>query len=493
MRRGRLVAATAAALVAVLVLGVAVLVREVLFAPKTITAYFTSAVGIYPGDGVRVAGVRVGKITAIRPAGAVAQFTLEVDHGVPIPADAKAVVVAQSLIAARYVQLAPVYQNNGPTMADGAVIPAERTAVPVEWDEVKAQLTRLATELGPRSDVAGTSVSRFINSAANALDGNGDKLRSTLAELSGLGRVLAEGGGNLVDIIKNLARFVDALRDSNTQIVQFEDRLATLTSVLDNSRSDLDAALQKLSQAVGEVQQFIAGTRDKTSEQLQRLANVTQNLVDHKIDLENILHVAPNAFANAYKIYDPDNGANIGAFVFNNFSSPVDFVCGSIAAVQNTTAAETAKLCSQYLGPALRLLNFNYIPIPTSPYLTKSTSPDKVIYTEPGLAPGGSGPKQAAPEQPPAVSAYTGAGDVPAPPGFGPPGAPLRPSQMPVYPAPALYPGAPIPTVTNVPPAPGPASVSDLLLPGSAAPSPGDAPPGPLPAEAGSPAPGGTP
>jgi len=483
MRRRWLGVATAAALVALLVAGVAVLVRDAFFAPKTITAYFTSAVGIYPGDEVRVAGVRVGKIAAIRPAGAEAKFTLEVDHDVPIPADAKAVVVAQSLIAARYVQLAPVYQNNGPTLADGAVIPAERTAVPVEWDEVKAQLSRLATELGPRSDVSGTSVSRFIDSAANALDGNGDKLRSTLAELSGVGRVLADGGGNLVDVIKNLARFVDALRDSNTQIVQFEDRLATLTSVLDNSRSDLDAALQKLSQAVGEVQQFIAGTRDKTSEQLQRLANVTQNLVDHKTDLENILHVAPNAFANAYKIYNPDNGADIGAFVFNNFSSPVDFICGTIGAIQNTTAPETAKLCAQYLGPALRLLNFNYLPIPTDPYLTKSTNPDKVIYTEASLAPGGSGPKPTAPEQPPAVSAYTGAGDVPAPPGFGPPGAPLPPSRMPVYPAPALYPGAPIPSVTNVPGAASPASVSDLLLPGQTA----------LPAEAGSPAPGGTP
>ena len=34
-------------------------------------------------------------------------------------------------------------------MGDGAVIPVDRTAVPVEWDEVKEQLMRLATELGP--------------------------------------------------------------------------------------------------------------------------------------------------------------------------------------------------------------------------------------------------------------------------------------------------------------------------------------------------------
>ena len=88
------------------------------------------------------------------------------------------------------------------------MIPSDRTAVPVEWDDVKTQLMRLATELGPKEGAQGgvsdTSVSRFIDSAANALGGNGDKLRQTLAQLSGVARVFAEGSGNIVDIIKNL-------------------------------------------------------------------------------------------------------------------------------------------------------------------------------------------------------------------------------------------------------------------------------------------------
>ena len=143
--------------------------------------------------------------------------------------------------------------------------------------------------------MSGTSVGRFIDSAANALDGNGDKLRQTLAQLSGVGRILANGSGNIVDIIKNLQTFVTALRDSNTQIVQFNDRLATLTSVVNDSKSELDAALTDLSTAVGEVQRFIAGTRNQTSEQIARLADVTQILVDQHMALENILHGAPNA------------------------------------------------------------------------------------------------------------------------------------------------------------------------------------------------------
>ena len=130
--------------------------------------------------------------------------------------------------------------------------------------------------LGPNSKVSTTSVGRFIDSAANALgDGNGEKLRQTLAQLSGFGRILANGSGNIVDIIENLQNFVGALRDSNVQIVQFDNRLATLTSVLDDNKSDLDAALTDLASAVGEVQRFIEGSRDQTSEQISRLADLT--------------------------------------------------------------------------------------------------------------------------------------------------------------------------------------------------------------------------
>ena len=170
MNRRPWVIGAAIALAVLLVAGVAFVVRQTVYAPKKITAIFPTATAIYPGDEVRVAGVKVGKIDAIDPTGTQTKMTLSVDPDVPMPADAKAVIVAPNLISARYVQLTPAYRNgDGPTMADGAVIGIDRTAIPVEWDEVKTQLTRLATDLGPENGVDGTSVSRFIDSAANAL------------------------------------------------------------------------------------------------------------------------------------------------------------------------------------------------------------------------------------------------------------------------------------------------------------------------------------
>src|ERR1700751_4452436 len=251
-------------------------------------------------------------------------------------------------------------------MADGAVIPVERTAVPVEWDQVKKQLMRLATDLGPNAKVSTPSISRFVDSTANALQGNGDKLRQTLAQLSGVARTLANGSGNIVDIIKNLQTFVTALRDSNIQMVQFNNRLATLTSVVNDSKSDLDAALTDLSSAVGEGQRFIAGTRNQTRQQIARLADVTQNLVDHHMALENILHGAPNALGNFFNDYNADTGTIVGGFGLANFANPTwggqllfSFPgCDQIGGIENVTAVESGKLCALFLGPGLRLLNF---------------------------------------------------------------------------------------------------------------------------------------
>ena len=108
-------------LAVLLAFGAGFAVRQNVFAPQTITAYFSSATGLYPGDEVRIAGVRVGTIRSITPQPDRAAVTLEVGHQVRVPADAKAVMIAQNLVAARYVQLAPLYTPGSPRMASGSI------------------------------------------------------------------------------------------------------------------------------------------------------------------------------------------------------------------------------------------------------------------------------------------------------------------------------------------------------------------------------------
>ena len=84
-----------------------------------VIAYFPSAVGLYPGDDVRVVGVPVGKIDAIEPRASDVKVTMTVRDGVKVPADARALIIAPNLVSARFVQLTPAY-TGGQVLADGA-------------------------------------------------------------------------------------------------------------------------------------------------------------------------------------------------------------------------------------------------------------------------------------------------------------------------------------------------------------------------------------
>ena len=178
----------------------------------------------------------------------------------------------------------------------------------------------------------------------------------------------------------------------------------------------------------------------------------------------------------------------------------MQFVCGMIGATQNTTAPETAKLCNDYLGPALRLLNLNYIPVPINPYLAKSASPDNIIYADPKLAPGGEGGcAEAAGESTGGLRVHGTGRRRPAASrhGTAPTGPFSAPNRRDNFPIPALYPGAPVPTDPPRigPPVPachggrrGPRrpSLPGMMLPAEApppAPGPAAARRRPLPAE----------
>ncbi len=366
-----------------------------------ITGYFASTTGLYAGDDVRVLGVKVGKVDKVEPQAASSKVTMSVDSSVKIPADAKAVIIAQSLVSARFVQLAPVF-TDGPVMEDDAVIPLERTAVPVEWDDIKRELTKLSTALGPVGSDEQGSFGRFVNTAADNLDGNGEKLHSSLHELSQTLSILSDGRTDLFATIRNLQAFVSALSNSNEQIVQFGGRLASVSDVLASSSDELGRALNDLDFALSDVQRFVSDNRVQLTESVTRLADATQVLVDKRPELEQVLHIAPNALANFYNIYKPAQGSLTGAIALNNFGNPVNFLCGSVEGLQANGSQKSADLCTQYLAPVLNSLVINYPPLLVNPASGVAAFPNQIDYRPPSLA--GSVPANpvAAPPPPPA-------------------------------------------------------------------------------------------
>ena len=359
----------------------------------TVQADFVNTTGLYEGDDVRVMGVRVGSVESIEPAGDHSVVTLSVDKGQPVPADANALIVSPSLVSARFVQLAPAY-TGGEKLAQGARIPMARTAVPVEWDEIKDQLSQLAKAVGPTPSSPQGPLEALVDVGAANLDGEGASLHETITNLSEAMDTIADGEGDLFAVIRNLQIFVTALSQSGQQIVTFNDRMATVTDILNGNSDDMASALDSLDFALGRVEQFVRDIRGRLNTSLDGLATVSATLAQQRDGIEQVLHVAPTALANLQGIYQPAHNSVVSALALSNFANPINFVCSAIAAAEQVDAQEGSRLCVEYLGPLLESVKMDYPPIATNPTRGVGALPDQLVYSPPSLAnlmiPGGS-------------------------------------------------------------------------------------------------------
>ncbi|ORV16626.1 MCE family protein [Mycobacterium celatum] len=348
----------------------------------TVTGYFSSAVGLYPGDAVKVAGVPVGKITSIQPQAQASKIIMSVRGDVEIPADAQAIIVAPNLVSARFIEFAPVY-THGDRLADHAVIPDTRTAVPVEWDEVKNELTKLSAQLGPQAGSLQGPLTTFINQAADTFEGKGTSFRQAVRELSQAAGRLGDSRSDLLGTVKNLHTLIDALSNSNEQIVQFSNHVAAVSQVLADSSADLDNALGALNQALDDVRGFLNDNNDVLVGQIDRLTSFTKLLNDHDEDLEQVLHVAPNGLANFYNLYDPAQGSLSGLLTLPNLANPVQFICGTFDTGGTPEYFKRAEICRQRMAPVLRRLSMNYPPILFHPITSINAYKGQIIYDTP--------------------------------------------------------------------------------------------------------------
>jgi phospholipid/cholesterol/gamma-HCH transport system substrate-binding protein len=348
----------------------------------TVVGYFTSATGLYPGDDVRVVGVPVGSVESISPEVDAVKITMRVQDSVKLPADARALVIAPNIVSARFIQLTPAYKQ-GPAMQDGGSIGLDHTAVPVEWDEVKSQLNQLSQQLGPQAGQVQGPLGAFINQAADTFDGNGDSFRRALRELSQTAGRLGDSRTDLFGTVKNLQILIDALSRSNEQIVQFSGHLASVSQVLADSSVGLDNTLGALNQALSDVRGFLDENNKTLIGSINKVTDFTSLLSNQSDDIEQILHVLPNAMANFYNIYNPAQGTANGLLGLPEFTNPVQFICANFDAAGQADNYKRTEICRQRMAPVLKRLAMNYPPIMAHGINTITAYKGQVIYDTP--------------------------------------------------------------------------------------------------------------
>jgi phospholipid/cholesterol/gamma-HCH transport system substrate-binding protein len=385
-RRGRIILAVS--LVAILAGGIALATTSCLTRAhkNTVIGYFANSNGIFTGDEVRILGVRVGNVDKIEPQPDRVKITFSYDDKYHVPANAEAVILSPSLVTARAVQLTPAY-TDGAVMADGAVIPEERTAVPVEWDDLRVQLQKLTDALQPTEPGGVSTLGAFINTTADNLRGQGANIRDTVIKLSQALSVLGDHSGDVFSTVKSLSIVVSALQSSTDLMRQLNRNLAGVTSLLASDPQAIATAVDDVNAAAGQVQTFVSDNREALGTTSDKLASVSRALVDSLDDIKQLLHIAPTAFANFNNIYQPAQGSITGSFAANNFADPISFLCGAVQAASRLGAEQSAKLCVQYLAPIVKNRQYNFPPLGNNFIVGAQARPNEVTYSEDWMRP----------------------------------------------------------------------------------------------------------
>ncbi|MCV7077294.1 virulence factor Mce family protein [Mycobacterium szulgai] len=385
LRRTR--SALATALTLVFVAGVIVAMRASDQTDRTIVvAYFDNSNGVFAGDDVRIRGVPVGKVLKIEPQPLRSKISFWFDRKYKVPADAKAAILSPQLVTGRAIQLTPPY-TGGPTMADGAVIPQDRTAVPVEWDDLRAQLQRLTELLKPTQPGGVSTLGALINTAADNLRGQGATIRDTIVKLSQAVSTLADHSTDIFATLKNLSTLVTALHDSADLLEQLNNNLAAVSSVLADDPNKIAQAAENLAAVVADVGSFVAQNRDAVGTASDKLASISRVLAASLDDLKQTLHIAPTVLQNFNNIFEPANGSLTGALAGTNMANPIAFLCGAIQAASRLGGEEAAKLCVQYMAPIVKNRQYNFPPLGENLFVGAQARPNEVTYSEDWMRP----------------------------------------------------------------------------------------------------------
>lgn len=368
----------AAAVVIALVVGLVVGFNRAQY--RNVVAYFPSLSGVYTGDAVRVLGVRVGQISEIEPRSGDVKMTMRVKRDVALPQDVRAVVVAQSLVSGRFVQLTPTYEG-GPELSGDADIPMDRTAVPIEWDEVKEQLDELTAAIGPTDEDSRGTAAAAIEVFDENLDGSGEAINQAIEEMSRAIGTMSDGRGDLFATVRSLQQLTEALSGSHEQLVQFNGRIASVSSVLADNTTELDEAMVTLSQALDELQNFIDTNDEAIIAVNSKLADTTGTLRDKDEGFRGLLHSAPTQLSNFYNIYNPLTGGLDGVFGLGMGANLVTLLCGTMASVDRVEISEAdIEDCVDVVAPIMGDIVMRYPPFLTNPVIGRAARPDQITY-----------------------------------------------------------------------------------------------------------------
>lgn len=221
----------------------------------TVSGVFEGTGNLRSGDEVRVAGVRVGEVTAVEPdfgRGRVV-ITWKVDGGVDLGPDTRAEIRTANILGGRYLRLTgPVAKPYLHTMPEHKrLIPQERTRTPATVNSVVRDTTLAVEKLDTEA------LNEVVGKLTGVSEQTKGRLRRSLRNLTELARTVGENSENIDRLLEGGDRLAAVAHSRDGQLTKLIANVRLMLAELRKRRNELAGFLGDSSTTVRELTKLI--------------------------------------------------------------------------------------------------------------------------------------------------------------------------------------------------------------------------------------------
>ncbi|GIH18424.1 MCE family protein [Rugosimonospora africana] len=246
------------------------------------TADFTEAAGLKPGNEVRVAGVKVGKVTEVSLAGAHVKVRFRVKHTWIGDASTVAIKI-KTLLGDKYLAVNPLGDDD---QRPARVIPLGRTTSPLDVTEAFDQLSSTIGQIDT------STLAQGFEAIAQTFRDTPPEMRSMLQGLSSLSQTISSRDAQLAQLLAATKQVTGQLSGENSQFQALLRDGNLLLAEIQSRRDAIGALLSGTQQLATQISGLVADNTAQLGPTLTALDTVTSVLQRNQDNLTKALALA---------------------------------------------------------------------------------------------------------------------------------------------------------------------------------------------------------
>jgi virulence factor Mce-like protein len=245
-------------------------------------AAFAEAAGLKRDEEVRIAGVKVGKVTDLELEGDHVRVDFRVDDQVRVGELTRAEIKIKTVLGAHYLSLDP----RGPGRQDpDKQIPVSRTATPFE---VVPAVSELSQRVG---DIDTKQLAQSFDVLSDTFKNSPEEIRGSLRGLSRLSKTISSRDDDLHELVKASKGVTEVLATRNEEFVRLLDDGDKILQAVQARRAVIHQLLVNTVRLSQQVNALIAENQAEIGPMLANLQRVNAILLKNQDNLDKTIQL----------------------------------------------------------------------------------------------------------------------------------------------------------------------------------------------------------